>query len=139
MTNRKSLKDSDDLTWGFSRANIIACAALALIVLALLGFQLFNRPHHLGPKISTEPRLVQSASAKIDPNTAGPAELTAIPSIGPALADRIVSYRRDLRDRQGPHAIPFTTLDDLQNVKGIGPRTAEKMQPYLTFDNPPQP
>ena len=135
MTQPDSQADAHDLTWGFSRANIIACTALALIVLALLGFQLLNRPHHLGPDIPTEPSLVQAASARLDPNTAGPAELAAIPSIGPALADRIVSYRRDFRDRQGPDADPFATLDDLQNVKGIGPKTAEKMRPYLTFDN----
>ena len=30
--------DANDITWGFSRANIIACAALGLTVLALPGF-----------------------------------------------------------------------------------------------------
>ena len=128
-----------DLTWGWSRANIIACTALGLIVLGLILFQWLGRTHHLGSDITPEPDLVESASAKIDPNTASAAELAAIPSIGPALADRIVSHRRQFRSQNPPNARPFSTLDDLQNVKGIGPKTAEKMRPYLTFKNPPPP
>lgn len=56
---------------------------------------------------------------QIDVNTATEAELTLLPGIGPALAGRIVEDRQ----QNGP----FATLDDLQRVHGIGPRTVERL------------
>jgi competence protein ComEA len=49
----------------------------------------------------------------VDLNTAGTAELDALPGIGPVLAQRIVDYRT----RNGP----FTSVDQLDDVPGIGP------------------
>lgn len=60
----------------------------------------------------------------LDINTASEAELTQLPGVGPSLARRIVEYRQD----NGP----FATVDDLQNVSGIGPSKFAKMQPYVT-------
>jgi competence protein ComEA len=59
----------------------------------------------------------------IDLNTAAAADLDALPGIGPALAQRILDYRRD-------HG-PFKTIDDLQKVSGIGPAKMEKLKPYV--------
>ena len=49
---------------------------------------------------------------KLNINTAGAAELTALPGIGEVLAERIVAYREE-------HG-PFTAVEDIQNVPGIG-------------------
>jgi competence protein ComEA len=49
----------------------------------------------------------------IDLNTATPAELEELPGIGPATAAAIVEHR----DQHGP----FATVDDLADVRGIGP------------------
>ena len=49
---------------------------------------------------------------KLNINTAGAAELTALPGIGEVLAERIVAYREE-------HG-PFAAVEDLQNVPGIG-------------------
>lgn len=57
---------------------------------------------------------------RIDVNTAPPAELELLPGIGPALAARIVEHR----ESQGR----FGSVDDLQRVKGIGPKTVEKLR-----------
>lgn len=60
---------------------------------------------------------------KIDINTASVELFDALPGIGPALAERIVEYRT----KYGP----FKNVDDLQEVKGIGPKVLGKLKPYI--------
>ena len=55
----------------------------------------------------------------IDVNRASTDELRALPGIGPVLARRIVEHRR----RHGP----FLDVASLQRVRGIGPRTVERL------------
>lgn len=59
-------------------------------------------------------------------NTATVEELEQLPRIGPALAERIVAYR----EANGP----FSALDDLGNVSGIGPAILEEIAPYVSFE-----
>jgi competence protein ComEA len=59
----------------------------------------------------------------LDVNTASAQELTQLPGVGPSLAARIVEYRTE----NGP----FQSVDDLQNVSGIGPSKFDKMLPYI--------
>ncbi len=54
-----------------------------------------------------------SNSEKLDINHCGYYDFEALPGIGPALADRIVAFR----DSAGG----FRNIDELSNVKGIGP------------------
>lgn len=56
-------------------------------------------------------------------NAATREDLMRLPGIGPAYAERIVVYRAE-------HG-PFRTLDELQNVKGIGPKTLARLRPFL--------
>ncbi len=62
-------------------------------------------------------------TARLDLNVAGPEELSALPGIGPALAQRIVAYRT----QRGP----FAAVDDLLAVPGIGPKTLERLRPWV--------
>ena len=64
------------------------------------------------------------APAKININTADAAEMTKFPGIGDVKAKAIVDYRTE----KGP----FKSCDDLINVKGIGPKTLEKIKPMCT-------
>ena len=59
-------------------------------------------------------------------NSATVEELETLPRVGPALAERIIAYREE----NGP----FTALEDLDNVSGIGPSTLEGLAPYLSFE-----
>jgi competence protein ComEA len=60
----------------------------------------------------------------LDLNTAGVAELDALPGIGPVLAQRIVEYR----SRQGP----FRSVEELDDVPGIGPAIAAELAGLVT-------
>ncbi|MDO4910370.1 MAG: ComEA family DNA-binding protein [Corynebacterium sp.] len=57
-------------------------------------------------------------SAKVSINTATAAELEKLPGIGPATAHAIVVHR----EKNGP----FEKLEDITEIKGIGPRTLER-------------
>jgi comEA protein len=59
----------------------------------------------------------------IDLNRASAAELITIPGIGKTLAQRIVEFRED-------HG-PFSRVEDLMKVKGIGEKSFQKIRPYL--------
>ncbi len=58
-------------------------------------------------------------------NTATPQELTMLPGIGKAKAEQIVQYRQ---------AKPFTSVDDLKNIPGLGGKRIEAMRPHVVTD-----
>ena len=64
------------------------------------------------------------AAQQVDVNTAGVAALERLPEVGPALARRIVEYR----DAHGPFLAP----EELTRVPGIGPKTYEALEEYIT-------
>lgn len=59
-------------------------------------------------------------------NSASQAELESLPRVGPELARRIIAYREE-------HG-PFTTLDDLLAVSGIGPSLLEAITPFISLE-----
>jgi competence protein ComEA len=67
---------------------------------------------------------VAPAGAKININTATLAELDRLPRIGPAIAQRIIDYRT----QNGP----FRTIEEIQNVSGIGPATFAQIKDLIT-------
>jgi competence protein ComEA len=63
----------------------------------------------------------------VNVNTATAEELDRLPGIGPVLARRIVEFR----EARGL----FRRLDDLQEVKGIGPKLYRRLEPMLRLED----
>ena len=61
----------------------------------------------------------------ININSAGLDELQRLPGIGPAYAQRILDYRKE-------HG-RFTSAEQLDQVKGIGPKKLEKLKPFVSL------
>jgi competence ComEA-like helix-hairpin-helix protein len=70
--------------------------------------------------------------SRINPNNAPIASLLRLPGIGIGRAGAIVAYREKFRNRQ-PNRQPFLKSDDLQQVKGIGPKTVQNISQWLKF------
>ena len=66
----------------------------------------------------------ETTGVKVNINTATAAELETLPRIGPTMAQRIVEYRQ----ANGP----FKTVEDIQNVPGIGPTTFAGLKDLIT-------
>src|SRR3989475_2865059 len=123
-------------------------AALMLACLALAGAGV---RHFLSSSPSTPPGDVQLQSAssfrpdalreaarraaqlvrpllpgeRIDLDHADVSEITRLPRVGPALAQRIVAWRTE-------HG-PFGSLARLDSVPGVGPKLLESLGPFVTF------
>jgi competence protein ComEA len=68
------------------------------------------------------PARVRAASRRIDVNAASVASLRRLPGIGPIRAEAVIAEaaRR-----------PFANAEDLQRVRGIGPKTVARIRPYV--------
>ncbi len=63
------------------------------------------------------------AVGSVNINTASAGQLTALPGIGPKLADAIIAYRQENGD--------FKSVDELTKVKGIGDKLLARLRPHL--------
>jgi hypothetical protein len=66
---------------------------------------------------------------RIDLDRADVTEITRLPRIGPALAQRIVAWRAE-------HGA-FGSLARLDSVSGVGPRLLDALRPWVTFSGIP--
>lgn len=65
-----------------------------------------------------------SGAGPVNLNTASASELESLPGVGPVLAGRIVDWRTDNGG--------FSSVEDLQEVDGIGPATFEEIRGEVT-------
>ena len=138
------MANSPQPDWTTGPAKLVAVIVLGSASIAGLAWSMLTRPPAgagAGTSLAAPnaalpgaPSAQQSASAAaafppvtahsitrlIDLNTATAPELELLPGIGPALAQRIIADR-DARGR-------FRSLNDLDRVSGIGPRTIERLR-----------
>ncbi len=124
-------ESAEHLRVGWPRRQQLALGLVLLVLLlAVISEWWQRRPK---PVFVTESRpMVEGESsenpARLDINRASVEELSALPGIGPALAQRIVAHRQQ-------HG-PFRNVEDLLRVAGIGPKTYEKVRPHVTIREP---
>ena len=80
-------------------------------------------PNEELPRNQTTETLTPRTPELLNINTASAEELQTLPNIGVQMAQRIVDYRTQ-------HG-KFASVDALQNVKGIGAKTLEKLKPFV--------
>lgn len=91
--------------------------AMAVIAVASGALWLARDAQTLFP--STAPR---EGSLVVNINTASKSELESLPGIGPALAQLIIEDR------------PYASVDDLVQVRGIGPGLMESLRPLVSTE-----
>lgn len=107
------------------------CGALLLYVLGTRCV----RPLFLDEIIPVDPAAVGRVEQRIDPNTAAWEELATLPGIGEGIARRIVEYRDQAGGRSTGSSPVFRKPADLAAVKGIGPKTLARIEPFLRFES----
>lgn len=103
--------------------SVARCAGLATLAVAGLATLMITLAQ---PRVSNPQPL--EIGLRINPNTASLMDLQLLPRIGPKLAESIAVYR---------DAVPapaFRTAADLENVHRIGPVTAARLAPLVSFD-----
>ena len=71
--------------------------------------------------------------SRLNPNNAPIESLVRLPGLGIGRAGAIVAYRESFNERNsGGRA--FHNYNDIQKVKGIGPKTVENISEWLKFD-----
>jgi competence protein ComEA len=88
--------------------------------LVAVGFLVFDRGDRTG-RAAPPPAVL-----RVDPNTAPPGVLLAIPALGPTILPRMLEAREKA---------PFKSLADIdRRVKGVGPRTIETWAPLMRIE-----
>jgi competence ComEA-like helix-hairpin-helix protein len=77
--------------------------------------------------LQEDPEGMEAITFPLNVNTATIRQLTALPGIGPVLAERIVAKREE-RGR-------FQSIDDLRSVKGIGNERIRNLASYVVVSD----
>lgn len=71
-------------------------------------------------------KITSAGQGQVALNTADAAQLERLPGVGPAMAARILAFRAQ--------AHSFQSIDELQEVSGIGPKKYAKIAPLVTLN-----
>lgn len=112
------VKDAIDMAGGLTNEADISKINLAYILSDGEKIYIPNQNDELD-----EEQILQTSNSKVNINTATVSELETIPGVGESTAKAIVEYRTETGR--------FATIEDVQNVSGIGKSKFEKMKDYI--------
>lgn len=112
--------------WGLSPSDRRFLTILATVVLLLTVMHLIRSYWSSAPLLEVRRLESRKAEFQIDINHATWVEWMQLPGIGETMARQIVADREE----RGP----FTSIDDVSRVKGIGPLRLREMRPHLRLD-----
>ncbi len=111
------------LPWNWPDGSRLLLASIAIVL--AMGLMVGSRREDRRGEHRPVPAAKGPAPA-LDPSTATAESLAGLPRIGPTLARRIVEAQADG---------PFRSPEDLRaRVRGIGPATLARIEPYLRFE-----
>ena len=104
-----------------------------VISISLAVFFSFGFISNLGLNTLTINQYSIELESRINPNSAPIESLVRLPGMGPGRAGAIIVYRKNFK---GTNVVKtaFQNCDDLQKVKGIGPKTVQNICELLKFD-----
>ena len=115
---------------------LVTLAALTALVLSMGASWSFGTTAFAAPAVgaaaigdgaagaaSKPARSHKPLAGRLNLNTASEDQLQVLPTVGPAKAERIVTWRK----KNGG----FKRIADLRRVKGFGYKTMKKLEPYL--------
>ena len=114
---------------GEARQKNIQSFAFVLSVCAAFCFCLDFVSEFVGTGQSCEIEL----ESRLNPNYAPIESLIRLPGIGLSRAEAIVAYREKFGDADGGNPV-FQSSNDLQKVRGIGPKTVQNIGEWLKFE-----
>ncbi len=100
-----------------------ATIAMLLSIAILVIFWKYTSFRRNGEMIDIETEPKREYQFTIDINSAEWPEIALVPGIGQELATRIENYREEIGG--------YSSLDQLQNVEGIGPNKLKALKKYL--------
>lgn len=109
--------------WRLRTGDQRVLGALTAAALLLMGWHWARLSHWGHGSVEVRRFEAQRANYRIDINHAHWVQWAQLEGIGPALSRRIVEDRE--------HNGPFASIDALQRISGIGPKTLERIRPHL--------
>lgn len=112
-----------------ARQKSIQSFAFVISVCAAVCFSLYYVSEFVRSSQSCEIEL----EGRINPNDASVVSLVRLPGIGVSRAGAIVAYRENFGGKDGGNPA-FRSYNDLQKVKGIGPKTVQNISEWLKLE-----
>ncbi|WP_197530961.1 ComEA family DNA-binding protein [Bythopirellula polymerisocia] len=116
------MPDSPPRPWIRPRDQTSLLALVTSLLVMMASYWLYHGGHE-GKLIDIDRADPLEARFLVDINRADWPEMIQLPGLGETMARRIISDRQ----QRGP----FHSVEQLDRVNGIGPRTMERLRPYL--------